>query len=165
MSASGNTSADLTLWLTQAPKYHFLYLGLSERKTAQLENTFVLRRWLLFLSLCIFEYSYCWVLYLLCPACSHLRLVGWSSAVPKRGKPPWSCSCFCAGNCLLAVLPGCFLFAGCSAELLFSGSSSQKACWSLQKHTCPAVGRRLPEGNLNLSVSEEFCSLRLWAVE
>lgn len=53
------------------------------------------------------------------------------------------------------------LFASSSAELLSREVGSQKARESSQTHTCPDVEGRLPLGNLNLSVAQEFCSLRL----
>lgn len=150
MSTSGDPSADFILWLTRALKCHFFYLKI-----------FSLRRWLLFLPLCIFQYKYCCVLYLLCPAWG-----GWNEVLqsPREGSLPGTTAGPVLGIAGWVALPGCSL-CWLLWWVLCSAFSSQKACWSLQKHTCPAVGGGLPEGNLNLSVSEAFCSLRLWAVE
>jgi len=105
---------------------------------------------------------------LLCPACSHLRLMVWSSAAASAGywraKCPWSCSRLCVGNCLLGGLTGCSSLLALLMSC-FSVTSAPRRCVEAYRHTSPAVGGRLPQGNLNLAVAEEFCSLWLWAVK
>lgn len=41
LPSSGDTSTDFILWLTQALKYHILYLGLSEKNASRLENVLI----------------------------------------------------------------------------------------------------------------------------
>lgn len=150
-----SSSADFILWLTRALKCHFLYLGLSEENTTQLEKNIPTQKMTALPSTSYFSMN------IAVPSvCSILPAATWACWAevlqsPGEGNPPGAA----AGHFLLGDLPGC------SPLLLFKDFSSHQACWSSQNHTCPAVGGRLAEGNLHLSVSEELCSPRQWAGE
>lgn len=149
-----NSSADFILWLTRALKYHFLYLGLSEENTTQLEKNIPTQKMTalpstLYLNMNIAVPSVCSILPAATWAC-------WAEVLQSQERETpleLQLGIFCEVTCLAVPL------------LLFRDFSCHQACWSSQKHTCPAVGGRLAEGNLHLSVSEELCSPRQWAGE
>lgn len=136
-----NSSADFILWLTRALKYHFLYLGLSEENTTQLEKNIPTQKMTalpstLYLNMNIAVPSVCSILPAATWAC-------WAEVLqsPGEGNPPGAA----AGHFLWGDLPGCSSAALQGVQLppgmlklteAHMSCCGRKTCWGKSSPLC-----------------------------